>query len=191
MDLIRLFGGHPRWCFGNVTKEGRPVTRDDVIEGNEGIGPLAGDAVRAMYAMEGGATAYFASHRQAAGQPSRFGLQIFGTGGVVEILTGHLPSVKYLPDPSWSPGRSGVSWQDVSSQGIGTPETLSDGGLHAGNVLAVRDLLSAIEEHREPLGNMYEARGATEMIVAVFESHRQGRLVELPLENRANPLAML
>lgn len=191
MDLIRLFGGHPQWCFGNVTREGRAVTREDVIEGNEGIGPLAGDAVRAMYAMEGGATAYFASHRQAAGRPSRFGLQIFGTGGVVEILTGHLPSVKYLPDPSWSPGRSGVAWQDVSSQGIGSPETLTDGGLHAGNVLAVRDLLSAIEEHREPLGNMYEARGATEMIVAVFESHRQGRPVALPLENRANPLAML
>lgn len=191
MDLIRLFAGHPQWCFGNVTKEGRPVTREDVIEGNEGIGPLAGDAVRAMYGMEGGATAYFASHRQAAGRPSRFGLQIFGTGGVVEILTGHLPSVKYLPDPSWSPGRSGVAWQDVSSQGIGAPEPLKDGGLHAGNVLAVRDLLSAIEEHREPLGNMYEARGATEMIVAVFESHRQGRPVPLPLENRANPLTML
>lgn len=191
MDLIRLFGGHAQWCFGNVTKDGRPVNREDVIEGNEGIGPLAGDAVRAMYGMEGGATAYFASHRQAAGRPSRFGLQIFGTGGVVEILTGHLPSVKYLPDPSWSPGRSGAAWQDVSSQGIGAPERLADGGLHAGNVLAVRDLLSAIEEHREPLGNMYEARGATEMIVAVFESHRQGRLVSLPLENRANPLAML
>jgi predicted dehydrogenase len=191
MDLIRLFAGHPQWCFGNVTREGRPVTREDVIEGNEGIGPLAGDAVRAMYAMEGGATAYFSSHRQAAGRPSRFGLQIYGTGGVVEILTGHLPSVKFLPDPSWSPGRSGISWQDVSSQGVGLSEPLSDGGLAAGNVLAVRDLLAAIEEHREPLGNMYEARGATEMIVAVFESHRLGRPVPLPLENRENPLAML
>jgi hypothetical protein len=38
---------------------------------------------------------------------------------------------------------------------------------------------------------MYEARGATEMIVAVFESQRLGRPVPLPLENRNNPLTML
>ncbi len=58
-------------------------------------------------------------------------------------------------------------------------------------MLAVKDLLSAIEENREPLCNMYEARAATEMILAVFESQRQGRPVSLPLENRKHPLAML
>lgn len=191
MDLIRALGGHPLWCFGHVTQEGRPIQKSDVKQGNEGIGPLAGDAVRAMYGLADGATAYFASHRGQGARVSRFGLQIYGSAGVIEVLTGHLPSVKYLGDGGWSPGRSGQAWQDVSTAGIGQPEPEKDGGLHAGNLLAVRDLLRAIEEDRQPLGNVYEACGATEMIVAVFESHRQGQPVTLPLKNRQNPLTML
>ncbi|MGB2822118.1 MAG: gfo/Idh/MocA family oxidoreductase, partial [Phycisphaerae bacterium] len=70
-------------------------------------------------------------------------------------------------------------------------EPLTDGGLHAGNVLAVRDLISAVETGARPSGGIHEARTATEMIAAVFESHRLGRAVKMPLENRANPLTML
>ncbi len=190
-DLIRALGGHPHWCSATVTQGDRPIQSSDVVDGPEGIGRLAGDAVRAMYGMPEGATAYFASGRNMRGRTSRFGLQIYGSAGVLEILTGHLPSVKYLPDPAWSPGRSGAQWQDVSSAGIGQPEPLSDGGLHAGNVLAVKDLIAAIEEDRQPLSSVYEARGATEMIVAVFESQRLGGPVALPLANRENPLSML
>jgi hypothetical protein len=105
--------------------------------------------------------------------------------------TGYLPPVKFLPDPSWSPGRSGKAWLDVSSAGVGQAEPLRDGGLHAGNLLAVRDLLDAIENNRQPKSSVYEARAATEMIVAALDSHRLGKPVELPLANRQNPLAML
>lgn len=191
MDSIRNLGGHPTWCFAEVTKEGRPVTKADVVEGAEGIGPLAGDAVRAMYGMPDGSTAYFQSVRNAAGKPSRYGLQIFGSGGVFELLEGVLPPLKYLRDPGWSPGRSKAQWQDVSSAGIGQPEPLDTPEYRARHVVAVRDLIHAIENDSQPKCNMYEARGAIEMIVAVFESHRQGRPVKLPLENRQNPLTML
>jgi predicted dehydrogenase len=191
MDLMRAIAGQPLWCFGSVLQNGQPITKADVRLGAEGLGPLAGDALRAMYGMPEGATAYFASYRQAAGRGSRFGVQIFGSAGVIEILTGYLPSVKFLPDPAWSPGRSGVAWQDVSSNGVGQPETLTDGGLHAGNVEAVKDLIDAIENDRQPQGSIYEARAATEMIVAVFESQRLGAPVTLPLKNRQNPLTML
>lgn len=189
MNLINHFGGEPQWCFARVTQGGEPLAKKHVVEGNEGIGPLAGDDVQAMYGMENGITAYFATRRNAAG--GRFGLQIHGTKGIIEILTGHLPSVQILQDPAWSPGRSGKTWQPVSTAGIGKPETMPDGGLHGGNLLAVRDLLSAIEQDREPECNTLEARTTIEMISAVFESQRQGRPVKLPLENRQNPLAML
>jgi predicted dehydrogenase len=191
MDLIRNFGGEAEWCMANVTRNGRSVQKSDVVEGAEAIGPVAGDSVRAMYGLAGGETAYFNSTRGMAGSPSRFGLQIFGSKGIVEILTGHMPSVKFLADSSWSPGRSGASWQDVSSQGIGKPEIIKDGGLPAGNVLAVKDLLEAIEEDRQPECSVYEGRGAIEMIVAVYESHRLGGMARLPLANRQNPLTML
>jgi predicted dehydrogenase len=191
MDLIRNFGGDAEWCTSSVTQQGRPIQNSDVVQGAEGIGPLAGDAVHAMYGMSDGAAAYFSSVRNQAGNPSRFGLQIYGSKGIVEILTGHLSPTRFLPDSSWSPGRSGAQWVDVSSAGIGVTEPLKDGGLHAGNLLAVEDLMAAIEEDRQPEGSVYEARSATEMIVAVFESQRAGGRVKLPLKNRQNPLTML
>src|SRR5262249_48143744 len=131
MDLIRNFGGDPRWCFGVISQGGRPIQKSDVAEGREGVGPLAGDAVAGVYGMADGSTASFQSVRGMAGKPSRYGLQIYGSAGIVEILTGHLGSVKFLGDPSWSPGRSGAAWQDVSSAGIGVMEPIADGGLHA------------------------------------------------------------
>ncbi len=191
MDLIRALGGRPRWCMARVTQQGHDVTARDVAPGNEGIGPLAGDNVTAMYALEDGATAYFASRRRAAGKPSRFGLTIYGTAGVLELHTGYLPAVKLLPDSSWTPGRTGRRWLDVSSRGVGKPETLEDRGLHGGNVLAVKDLIRAIETDTQPESNIYEARAATEMIVAVFESHRLRAPAAFPLQNRKNPLEML
>jgi predicted dehydrogenase len=192
MDMIRAIGGHPKWCFAAVQQSGHSVTKQDVAEGAEGIGPLAGDDVRAMYGMPDGSAAYFASQRNAGGKQSRYGLQIFGTQGILEIMPGHVqPTVRYLADPAWSPGRTGAAWVEVSTAGIGQPELIREGSLHAGNLLIIKDLLAAIAEHREPLGNLHEARGATEMIVAVFESQRVGGPVSLPLKNRQNPLALI
>jgi len=192
LDLMHLFGGPPRWCASTVLQAGSPVTRQHVMEGNEGIGPLAGDEVHAMYMLEGGSVGYFDSVRQGMGNPSRFGLRIFGTQGVLEVHnTGYLPDVRLLLDSSWSPGRSGKDWVPVSSAGVGEPETMLDASLHAGNVAAVHDLLAAIAEDRQPIAGVHSARTATEMIVAVFESHRLNAPVALPLRNRNNPLSML
>jgi hypothetical protein len=144
-----------------------------------------------MYRMADGSTAYFGSHKNMTGRLWRFGLCIHGSAGVIEIMTGYLPSVQFLDDPSWSPGRSKAAWQPITSAGIGQPEPLTDDTAHAGNVAAVKDLIAAIEENREPKCSIYEARGAIEMIVACFESHRIVGPVKLPLDNRENPLGML
>lgn len=191
MDLVRLFGGDPAWCFATVTADGKPVTKDDVVEGNEGIGPLAGDALAAMYGLPENRTAYFASQRKASGGRTRFGLTIYGTDGVLEMTTGYLPHVKYLAEGSWSAAQTGAKWQNVSSAGLGKTETLTRDKDPNGNRPCILELLAAIRENREPSGGIYDARAATEMIVAVFESHRLGGPAEMPLKNRKNPLTML
>ncbi len=190
MNLICTFGGTTQWCFGRVLSAGHPVGADDVREGPEGLGPLAGDAVHAVYGLPDGVTATFDSVR-GAGQGARFALLVCGSAGLIEIQTGSLPSVKYLDDPAWSPGRSGKVWQNVSSAGIGQDEPLADTSAHAGNKAAVLDLLAAIREDRDTLCNQYDARWTIEMIMGVFESHCQQRPVKLPLANRQNLLAAL
>ncbi len=189
LNLANHFGGEPLWCFGAVLQGGRPIQKDDVKPGAEGIGPLAGDEVHATYRMKGGATAHFDSVRSAGGNPTRFGLAIYGAAGVIMMGTGYLPPAYVLQDSSWSPGQSGKKWLPVTSAGVDKPEPLKDTGLHGGNVLAVNDLLDAIEKDRQPAANIQEACTSTEMIVAVFASQRAGGPVPLPLKERENPLA--
>ena len=56
---------------------------------------------------------------------------------------------------------------------------------------AVKDLIAAIENHRQPQAGVYDARAALEMIVAVFASVVDGKPVALPLVKRDNPLGRL
>ena len=77
----------------------------------------------------------------------------------------------------------------ISSNGVEKPETRT--APHRANLDAVNDLIDAIEKDRQPISSVYDARAATEMIVAVFESHRLGGPATFPLKNRKNPLTML
>jgi predicted dehydrogenase len=189
LDLMRLFAGDPQNCFAQVRSNGHTSLAKDVHPADEGIGPIVGDAIDATYALPGNVIGHFGSRRAAAGNPSRFGLQIFGSEGVIEVLTGHPAQCHVLADSSWSPGRSEKRWIPISSNGVSQPETLTTGAHHA-NVLAVTDLLDCIgDADRQPKCNVYDARWTVEMIAAVFESHRLQEPVSLPLKNRKNPLS--
>lgn len=191
LDMIHAIAGQPEWCFARVNWQGHLATAADVFEGPEGIGPLTGDEVQATYGMPDGTRAYFSSKRNRGTRPGRYGLQIHGSRGILELIEGTLPSVKFLPDPTWQPGRSGKSWLNVSSAGIDKPEPLSGPEYSARHTLAIRDFLDAIENNRQPVGSAEAGRDVTEMIAAVFESHRVGGPVELPLKTRENPLTLL
>jgi len=191
LNLMNYLGGEPQWCFASVLQEGRPICAADVKPGGEGIGPLAGDEIHAIYRLSRGAVAYFDTIRRAGSNPPRFGLRIYGTQGVIDMSPGYLGPTFLLADPAWSPGKSGKGWVPVTSAGVGKPEPLTDTGLHGGNLLAVKDLISAIENQREPEANMYEGHRSIEMIAAVFESQRLGGPVKIPLATRENPLAKM
>ena len=58
MDLMRFLAGDARWCYarvGVVEKDRvRPATKADIREGGEGMGPIAGDHITAMYGFDKG-----------------------------------------------------------------------------------------------------------------------------------------
>ena len=191
MDLMRIFAGDARWCFAQVKDGGKPVTRNQVRQGAEGIGPLAGDEIHAVYRFDGITMGYFSTHRAKDGAARRFGLQVYGTEGILTMTTGAVPEIWFVEDPSWQPGRSKAQWKRISSAGFDKPESLSDRGHHLGNLLIARDLIRAIETDTQPRGGMYDGRAALEMILAVYESHRFKRAVGLPLKNRKHPLTLL
>jgi len=190
MDLMRFVAGNAQWCFAQVTADGHSVARGDVCEGAEGIGPLAGDEIHAMYGFDGMTTGYFSTHRARHGASTRYGLQIYGSRGILTVTTGAVPEIWHVDDPSWQPGRSQAQWKRISSDGVGKPEPLSDPNHAYGNRLIALDLIRAIETDTQPKGSMYDGRAALEMILAVYESHRLAAPVRLPLENRKHPLGV-
>lgn len=191
MDLMRLLAGDPQWCLARVLEDRQPVTRRHVREGAEGIGPLAGDEIHAMYGLPGKVTGYFSTLRARHGASARFGLHVYGTKGVLAITAGSLLAW-YLDDPSWLPGQGGRGWVPVTSAGIGRPEPLKNERVGSlGNRRIALDLIRAIETDTQPRGSAYDGRWALEMIMAVYESHRLGGPVALPLKNRRHPLELL
>lgn len=188
MDLFQAMLGDASWCFARVSEQGTPIGPEHVRDGAEGIGPLAGDRIDAVYGFnDSPALAHFATSRPE--QPGdRFDFRIFGERGAIVMGFGWLPEAYLVRDPRWfaSPGRS--EWEPISSAGIGEPEPLTDGGLNAGNRQLVVDLVAAVEEDRSPIVSGVDGRGSIEMILATYASQRAGSPVSLPLSDRNHPL---
>ena len=191
LDLMRAIAGDPEMCFATLTQAGRPVTRDHVREGNEGLGPLAGDRVDAMYRFRGGVTGYFSSKKAAGGNPNRFGLRILGTKGIIEHTSGYANPAWLMMDARWGAGGGSGTWQVISTQGIDKPEVVTATGYDGGNPAAARDLIDCIQQDRPPKCSIMEARGAVEMVLAAFESHVSGGPIAMPLQSSDNALARL
>jgi predicted dehydrogenase len=192
MDLFRGLLGEAAWCFAHISAGGKPVGRAEVRQGSEGIGPLAGDRIDALYGFTNRAeVAHFATARPK--QPGvRFGLQILGSRGRIELGTGWQPYSFLLQDPTWSGTTGGAKWIEITSAGVGKPETLAENKLVDANRVIVSDLIRAVETDIQPRASVYDGRAAIEMILACYASHVRRGQVALPLAERArHPLEAL
>lgn len=193
-DLMRLLHGEARWCLGTVLQDYKPITKADVRQDVlENVGLIAGNKIDATYGFAKPVVGSFGTFTNPAGTYRiRFGLTLLGTKGVIQLTTGSVPPAYFLDDPSWFPGRSKKRWVEITSNGLGKPETIKETtSLRLGNVWLVQDLMAAIEQDRQPISSMYAGRAALEMIHGVYESQRLNKPVELPLKNRRHPLASL
>ena len=193
MDMIRFFAGDPVNCSAEMLKGGKPVTAEDIYEGAEGLGPLAGDELHARFRMKNGVMATFDSIANDDTANFGFGLQLIGSRGIIAIRADRDPLAHFIAgNPFMAPGDP-REWQPITTMGIGRKEDRPQliGEIHE-HVVAVRDLVTAVDEGREPVCGLAEGAGTVEMICAVFESHRQGgRAVALPLADRGHPLARM
>ncbi len=179
-DLLRRFAGDPLWALGRVTVNGRPLRREDVIrEGPEGLGPIAGDSIDGVFGFAGGLTGYFASRKNPDISGRRFGIQIFGSKGVLAILAGHVPPVFYADSPTWTE----APWQPLEMPAGIRPVSERD-AYH----LMIDDLLDAIEQDRDPISSGRNTRWTIEMAMAIYASERAGGRVPFPLARRTHAL---
>lgn len=191
-DLMRHLAGDAKWCSARIQHGGRKAVAGDVRKAaGEDLGPIMGDHICATYGFSGITIGQYFTHVAKDGANTRYWLEVRGTKGTIHLGYGILPVALLCEDPSGLFGKSKAAWQEISSAGVGKPEPDTTKGLDNGNILIVNDLIEAIEKDRAPLDSIHDGRAALEMILAVYESHRQERLVELPLKNRKHPLAAM
>ena len=192
LDMMVNLGGRPEWCTASVAQAGRPITKADAVEGPEGLGLIAGDAVAAMFGLADGPTGYFASVREAGAKQPNFGLTVVGSKGAIHIRPDFVPHAYLREAPLWRMDKD-YPWMPIGPEGLDSPLPDSDVDRSAeraswGRRAAV-DLVDAIVEDREPETGMYAGRTTVEMTAAVFASAVSGAKIALPLRDRGNPLA--
>jgi predicted dehydrogenase len=180
-NLATLFTGSAISCEATILVEGRPATKADIRPGDEGVGLIVGDEIHARYETRSGIPLYFDSKKGTPAKGTPFGTRLIGTKGVISLQIDEEPLAILERDGQKTP---------ITTAGIGKPEPIKDirqvnGGHHG----AVRDLLAAIAEKREPLCGPEAGRETVELTLAVFASFvADGKKVALPLAGRAHPL---
>lgn len=192
VNLVNYFAGRPLTCSAIMKVKGRPVTRGDVYDGNESLGPLAGDEVHARYEMQNGLFATFDSLANDCTGGHGFGLQIIGSGGIVSIKVDRHPLAHFVPGNPFEPTPQARPWIPISSAGPGVKEPREDlVAMISHHGRPARDLIDCLGTERQPLCSAEEGETTVQMICAVFDSHRQGgKTIPLPLEHTGNPLAL-
>jgi predicted dehydrogenase len=188
MNMIDHLGGNVDWCMAEIQQGDKPATVEHIRDGDEGVGLIVGDNLRAMFGIDGRATAYYNTAAGLAGRGNNFSLMICGSKATIGLYFDRSPLAYFRAAPVWF-GRDTLPWQPITSAGIGKEETLADNNNPGWNALAARDLISAVENDRHPECNVFEGVRSVEMILAVFASHRLGgQKATLPLKNRQHPL---
>jgi predicted dehydrogenase len=192
LDMMVDLGGGPQWCLANVAQGGRPITKADAAAGPEGIGPLAGDAIHAMFGLADGPIGFFASVRGAGLKQPNFGLTIAGTKGAIQIRCDQVPQAYLREAPLWRVDKD-FPWLPIGPEGLESTPPASDVDRAAERAgwgrLAAIDLLDAIAEDREPETGMYAGRTILEMNTAIYRSALTGARVAWPVAAGGNPLA--
>ena len=192
LDMMVDLGGAPQWCEASISQGGRPMTRADAAAGPEGIGPIAGDSIHAMFGLADGPIGFFASVRDAGLKQPNFGLTVVGTKGAIHIRPDHVPHAFLREAPLWRVDKD-FPWKPIGAEGVDSPPVNSSDVDRASERagwgrFAAADLIDAIVEDREPETGMYAGRTVLEMTTAVYMSALAGTRVTWPVAAGGNPL---
>ncbi len=119
LNIATVFGGRPVACSGALLQNGRPVVRSDVKEGDEGVGPLAGNEVHARFEMERSVPLFFDSVQNAGEKAAGFGVQLIGTKGIVDLRSDREPFAQLLAGSPFLPADAPRQWGANQFRGRG------------------------------------------------------------------------
>ena len=206
LDLQTYFFGAPESVMADIRIAGRLAELSDMAATKEPIGPALGDEIFAAFQLKNGVRSIFESHRglyQPEQSVPHMGIRLMGTQGVLSMrfddggcqpllisrqrcFPEDNPDFKEVPlqEDRSIPGAAPLDYTLCGQTGVPPARWFMEA-----NRFAVWDLMQAIEEDREPIANLADARVALEMIYGIYAAHLSRRTVTFPLKNRAHPLA--
>ena len=194
-DQMDYFAGSPTWVFGQVTENGRPVTRADAVAGDEGVGLVAGDRISAMYGFPNGVVGYYETYPGDRAGEHWYGIELHCTHGIIALRNLPRGEVYRYPFGLWMPPVEAGKWERVllpewEDQATGRPRQGSDWG-HESNRRHALSLIRSIEENATPRDTttVDDVIRVHEMLSGIYWSHLTGSRIPLPLEDRGEPLA--
>ena len=194
LDMMRAVAGDPLWAFGHVRQEDREISRADLHEGAEQVGPIAGNNLTGYYAFPEGVAGTFESYA-GRGNGRFMGLWLEGTEGTITLHGGFVKQAWICRTPQWTPELGPGVWEQLhlpewDNHPGGRPRSGSE-LLQLANQALVQGLVRCIENGDAHPSSGEDARWAMEMYFALPESQRTKARVTFPLRNRQNPWSML
>lgn len=191
-DLMVAIAGPPRWVWGQISSGDRDATLDDRRQATEPVGPVAGDSLCGIYGFDHGVRGTFASTANLYQDgKSPYGLWMECEQATLQIRS---PGDVYVyPATAMIPEQPSYTWEKVWLEDWHffpdhLPRPTND-WIARGNRVLAADLLNAIENERDPLSSLQNARWITEMVQGLHASHfARGVRLPLPLVDRRHPL---
>ena len=187
-DMMLCFGGPAEWCSGTVYWEGRPGEIGDIMESKEmsprdrDSGPVMGDRAFGQYGFPGGILGeiHFLGYEKTYN--ANYGVDVLGTKGQLAIRAASAVDhdLWHLPRPMEGEPSDFGDWQPVDVREMGEDSAIAT---------MYRELMAARDSGGKPPSSGEEGRAAFEMILGLYQSHREGgRRVALPMAERRHPL---
>ncbi len=205
LDLKTFIFGEPECVMADITINGRPIVKTDHVETIEPVGPVAGDNIFAYFRFPNDVRGVFETRKglyDIERGITNMGISVVGTAGELTMLfdDSQERSLRISHRQAQPNGencyetvalvedRIAQNAQPLDYSLSGNIDSPNITVFREGNRFAVLDLMCAIEEKRQPVSNVYNARLALEMIYAIYASGLSGQVVDLPLEIRSHPL---
>ncbi len=183
-DFLWQLFGTPLWCHAHITQDGRSVTPADLRPGDEGMGLVAGNGIKAYYAFEDGFAADFESYK-GDGKEIPYRIDIHGTAGTLSIPgpMSNQPDIYY--HPLVNPGLFNDNrWEVIPAE----PPPDEHKWVNAHHRMA-RSMVAMLrgQEPEFELVQGANARIYLEMAMLAHASHIAGARVTYPLPSALNP----
>ncbi len=204
-DLMVYLFGQPESVSADVRVNGKPFTGPELTKTVEPIGPAAGDELFATFRFQDGVRGIFESRKNLYKGDNRMGICVIGSKGMLSHRfsdSDRAPQPLRFSNAPAAPAHESISEtialhedrvipnaQPLDYSLLGT-EDIPPGPIfiEAGRY-GVWDLMQSIQEDRQPIANIYDARVALEMIYGVYASHLAKTPIYFPLTDRRHPLA--